>query len=108
MSISYVDRILYDSDGHTGNVYYVRFVRLADGKIWDSTNGALAVNPNWEDSAIVLVETGTTGQFKINIPEDLPRANYDVIVYQQEGSVPQNTDDLELQYDTSAGSIFGF
>lgn len=108
MSLEYIDRILYDSQGHTGNTYYVRFVKLADGKIWDNVNDVLAANPNWEDSAIILSETGQTGQYNIVIPKALPRGNYDVIVYKQDGSAPANSDDIELQYDTSAGSIFGF
>jgi len=108
MALSYIDRILYDSGGHTGNKYYVKFVRMADGKIWDNVNKEMATNPNWENAAIALVETDTAGQFPIIIPADLPRGNFDVIVYRQLGSVPQNTDDIELQYDTSVGSIFGF
>lgn len=108
MSLSYIDRILYDAAGHTGNIYYVRFVRLADGYIWDSANGEMSVNPDWEDSAVALSETGTTGQYNIVVPADLPRGNFDIIVYQQAGSAPQHTDDIELQYDTSVGSIFRF
>jgi hypothetical protein len=106
--LSYVCKILYDANGHTGNTYYARFVRLMDGKIWDGTNEVLATLPNWEDSAIALVETGETGQYPIVIPAELPRGNYDVIAYLQAGSAPANTDNVALQFDTSAGSIFGF
>jgi hypothetical protein len=108
MGLSYIDRILYDSGGHTGNTYYVRFVRLVDGLIWDAVNEEMAATPNWSDSAITLVEADSAGQFPIVVPAALPRGNFDVIVYQQLGSVPQNTDDVTLQYDTSIGSIFRF
>ena len=105
---SYIDRTIYDSLGHTGNTYYYRAVRKADGRIWDNINGELADNPNWEDSAISLTETGTTGQFDVVIPENFPRGTFDIIVYIQTGSAPQNTDDVELQYDTTVGGILGF
>jgi hypothetical protein len=108
MALAYLLRTLYDSLGHTGNVYYVRFVRLADGYIWDPVNEEMAVDPAWEDSAILLVETGTTGQYPILVSADQPRGNFDVIVYKQSGSAPQNTDDITLQFDTSIGSIFKF
>ena len=108
MSLQYVDRIIHDSQGHTSNNYYYRFVRKADGKIWDAVNEVLVDDPNWADAAIVLVEVGTQGVYKVIIPAALPRGQYDVVIYLRSGSVAQNTDDIELQYDTTAGSIFGF
>ena len=108
MGLQYIDRIVYDSLGHTGNTYYNRFVRKFDAKVWDSVNGVMATDPNWEDAANVLPEVGTNGQFNVVIPADMPRGTFDVLVYKQLGSAPANTDDLELQYDTSVGSIFGF
>lgn len=108
MGLTYVDKILYDAQGYTGNTYYCRFVRKRDGQIWDGVAGALATNPTWADAAVTVSETGTTGQYSIVIPEDLPAAVYDVVVYLQVGGTPQNTDGITLQYDTKVGSIFRF
>jgi len=108
MALSYISKILYDSKGHTGNIYYARFVKKSNGRIWDNVNEELAADPNWEDSAIPLVETGTTGQYPVVVPADLPKCVYDIIIYLRAGSVPQSTDDVELQYDAAIGSIFGF
>jgi hypothetical protein len=68
MGLSYIDRILYDSLGYTGNVYYVRFVRKYDAKVWDSVNGVMADDPDWEDAAVTLSEVGTNGQYNVVIP----------------------------------------
>ena len=107
-SYEYVIKTLYDSSGYTGNTYYYKFVRLADGKIWDNVNNELATNPNWEDAAINAAEVGNTGQYTIKAPIALTDGNYDVVVYKQAGSAPANTDDVETQFDVSIGSIFGF
>jgi len=104
-----LSRTIYDSQGHSGNTYYARFVRKADGKIWDGTNEVMATNPNWEDQAVTLPEVGTNGQFKVYFPTNLPKGQFDVIIHQQAGSAPANTDDIELQYDDTCGSSdFGF
>jgi hypothetical protein len=104
----FIDRIVYDAGGHTGKTYYVRFVRRSDGYIWDNVAAAMASNPTWENSVILLVETGETGAFPVVIPATLPPAYYDVIVYEQSGFSPGNTDDVEAQWSRSRGSIFGF
>lgn len=104
----FIDRIVYDAGGHTGKTYYVRFVRRSDGYIWDNVAGAMVASPTWGDSAIELVETGETGAFPVVVPADLPPAYYDVIVYEQLGSTPDNTDDVEAQWSRARGSIFGF
>jgi len=111
--MAYIDQIIYDAGGHTGNVYYVRFVVTGSApevkQIWDNVNEELAVSPTWENSAIELIEVGLTGAFPIVTPEDLPEGKrYDVIVYKQLGSVPHYTDDVEKQYELKHGSIFGF
>jgi len=109
MSLAYIDRIVYDALGYTGSTYYCRFVRKADGQIWDPVAGEMAVSPTWEDSAVNMPEIGgNTGQYAVPITANHPRAVFDVIVYKQAGSSPANTDDVELQFDTSIGSIFGF
>ena len=109
MSLAYTDRIVYDALGYTGNTYYCRFVRKRDGWIWDPVAGVMAEEPTWADSAVAMPEVGgNTGQYAVPITADHPRAVFDVVVYIQAGSAPVNTDDVELQFDTSVGSIFGF
>lgn len=39
---------------------------------------------------------------------NLPAGTYDIIVYQQAGTVPANVDVIEKQFETKVGSIFGF
>jgi len=109
MSLAYTNRMIYDAAGYTGNTYYARLVRKADGFIWDPVNGEIVVAPSWADSVVLLEEVGgSTGQYKVPISAVVPRYVYDVIIYLQAGSEPANTDDVQLQYDTSVGSIFGF
>lgn len=112
-----LDRILYDSEGSSGNTYYVRWVKKASGLIWDDVNKELVADPTWEDSAIILEETGETGAFNVWVPTGIdeetelplfPPGTYDVIAYKQEGSVPQKEDNIEKQWDSNVGSIFGF
>ena len=106
-----LDRILYDAAGHQipPAIYYVRWVKKASGLIWDDVNKELMPNPDLEDSAILLEETGLTGSFPVWVPREIPPGVYDVICYKQGGSVPQNTDNIERQWDTSSpGSILGF
>jgi len=105
----YVDRNFYDAQGHTGNTYYFRVVRRGDGKIWDATNVEFSDTTTWANSVITMTEKGTTGQFPVIIPADLPEGDtYDVIIYQRAGSIPTNTDDVETSYELKHGSIFGF
>lgn len=106
----YVERNLYDAGSHTSNTYYIRIVRRVDSYVWDPSNKKVVDESevSWESSATVLVEEGLTGVFPIVISKDLPAGTYDVIVYKQVGSVPQNTDDVEKQYEFKQGSIFGF
>jgi len=110
--MAYVDQFVYDSSGHTGNTYYARFCLNGSDAgrkaVWDNTNKELSQNPNWVDTAIVLSEVGSTGQFPVAVPDDLPAGRYDVIIHKQAGSVPQNTDDVEKQYTFTKGDIFGF
>jgi len=104
----YVLLKVYDALGHTGNVYYERFVHYIEDLIWDNVARELVENPTWEDSAIILVEEGETGTFPVVVPAGLPEGRYDYIVYRQVGSVPQNTDDIEKQGSFSKGGEFGF
>jgi len=109
--MSYVDIIIFDAGGHTGNTYYYRIVISNSGYVWDAVAEEM-VAPDvgiWEDTAIELVEQGTTGQFPIAIPADIPAGDkYDIIIYKKDGSIPQNTDDVERQMQITKGGIFGF
>jgi len=83
--MSYIERYLYDAGGHTGNIYYIRIVRRADGRIWNKDSEVLeaAGDITWAESATLLVEEGLTGVFPILIPtdrrtvEDIARELYD-------------------------------
>ena len=111
LSSDWVERHLYDAGGHTANIYYIRIIQRYASLIWDPGNRILVAENTilWEDEATVLVEEGLTGAFPIMAPFDIPAGTYDVVVYQQLGSVPQNTDDVEKQYETKlGGDIFGF
>lgn len=109
MGLSYIHRILYDSLGYTGNTYYYRLVQKRTGLIWDNVNNVLAVNPTWEDSAIPMSDTNSNGQYPAVVPAGVPAGTYDFISYKQSGSVPQNTDDVELQWDfPPIGGALGF
>lgn len=105
---SWMDRIYYDALGHTGNSYYIRFIFRGDSSIWDDVVAALKISPAWLDTTIDLVEDGTSGQFPVVVPSDLPQGVYDVVVYKRAGSVAVNTDDVETTFVLKQGSIFGF
>jgi hypothetical protein len=106
----YVDRNLFDAGGHTLSTYYNRIVRRVDSHIWNPTSKLVlpVESITWAESVTILQEEGTTGVFPVIISKDLPAHTYDVIVYKQLGSVPQNTDDIERQFELKQGSIFGF
>jgi len=107
--MSYIDTIIFDAGGHTGNEYYVRFVVDDTGQAWDDVNEKLSLSSNWVDEAIELVEQGLTGQYPIVIPTDLPTGKrYNIVIYKLVGSEAQSTDDIEKQYQVMRGSIFGF
>lgn len=146
MSNDYIERHLYDAEGHTGNTYYIRIVNRGTSNIWNPITEVMEEEADitWEESAEVLVEEGETGVFPIVIKQDwrtgeeialetygrqlvdltdaeklavgtehqsisnLPAGTYDIIVYQQAGSVPANVDVIEKQFETKVGSIFGF
>jgi len=107
---SYIDRHLHDAGGYTGNTYYVRIIRTADSKVWDNNSESLkdVGDVTWDNSAKELVEEGTTGTYPVLIPEDFPAGTYEIIAYLQLGSSPDNTDDVEKQWQTKVGDIFGF
>jgi len=108
---SFIDTIVFDASGHTGNEYYVRFVVDDTGYIYDEVAEALVAPAAavWANTAIALDEQGLTGQFPVVVPDELPTGKrYNVVIYLQAGSDPANTDDIEKQYQTMLGSIFGF
>lgn len=149
---NYVERHLYDSGGHTGEVYYVRIVRRGDGYVWDPGSEELKAPDDiaWSESYTLLEEQGPvgekTGVFPIVIQHDwrtvediamelynkrlvdltdvekeavgaehqsiknIPAGTYDIIVYKQESisDGPINLDNVEKQFETKIGDIFGF
>lgn len=109
LTSDYVDRIYYDAQGYTGNVYYFRIVRRSDGAIWDYTTQEFSTSTTWLNSAHIMEQIGTTGQYLIRISKDLPANDtLDVIIYKRSGSVPVDTDDVEDQYQLKFGGKFGF
>lgn len=108
MNAYVIDRI-YDAQGHTGNTYYVRFVEVETGLIYNSVTKTLAAGVSRMDSAIELIEDDSDGSFPVVVPAELPTGKrYDYIVYKQDGSTPENTDDVQKQKTFTHGSIFGF
>jgi hypothetical protein len=105
---TYLDRIFYDANGHTGNLYYYRIVRKSDALIWNHITKVLEVAPSWANSAVDIAESGLTGAFPIEVESALPADNYDLIIYKYVGSNSVNTDDVQNQYTLKKGSIFGF
>ena len=105
----YVIGRLFDARGHTGNVYYVRFVELFTGKIYNAVTKVMAANTSWEDSATVLIEDGVNGSFPIVVPNELPAGyRYNYLVYTRAGSIAANTDDITKQAQFDKGSDWGF
>ena len=45
---------------------------------------------------------------KYDLIKNIPSGTYDIIVYKQSGSEPDHEDDVEKQWETKIGSIFGF
>ena len=107
---SYIDRHLHDAGGYTGNNYYVRIIRTFDSKVWDNNSASLkdVGDVTWANSAQALVEEGTTGTYPVLIPEDFPAGTYEIIAYLRAGGSPANTDNVEKQWQTKVGGIFGF
>ncbi len=107
--MSFIDKMIYDSLGHTGNVYYNLFVNHRTGAAWNWVTDAMEDDPARPDSAVLLGEIGLSGRFPIIVPTNLPKGIlYDVVVYLQAGTPAANSDDLETSYSFQHGSIFGF
>jgi len=106
----YCERNLFDAGGHTSNVYYIRIIRRVDSYVWDPTNKIMvpADAIPWEGSTTILQEKDATGVFPVVMPKEVPAGTYDITVYKMSGSIPQNTDDVEKQWETKKGGIFGF
>ena len=61
---------------------YARFVRVADGMIWDVTNSVLSRTTAWSDSDTTLTpDTTYIGGTPVKIPVDLPAGDYDMLIY---------------------------
>jgi hypothetical protein len=104
----YIDRVFFDAEGYTGNTYYFRIIRRRDEYIWDSNAEEFAVDTSWANSVMEMSDVQSNGQYPVIIPEDFPSDTYSIVIYQQVGGSPANTDDIETSYETKVGSIFGF
>lgn len=107
--MSQINRMMYDSQGHTGNTYYALFVVKAMGKSFNWVTDELEDNPSRPDSAVLLGEVGDSGKFPIVIPTNLPAGKiYDVVICRQAGTPANVTDDVQITYTLNHGSRFGF
>jgi len=61
-----------------------------------------AAHADLTDAQRTLVNT------EFDVIKNLPAGTYDIIVYVQLGSGPANSDDVEKQFETKVGDIFGF
>ena len=68
----------------------VRFVRVADGKVWDNVALAMAAAPTYANTAIALAENTVINGIPITVPATLPEGNYDMLVY--DAAAPATTD----------------
>lgn len=114
LTANWRERSLYDSGGHTGNIYYMRIIGR-EGYVWNPTTELMVLDSviTWGDSVILLVEDGPvgylTGVFPITISPNISASTYDIVVYQQAGGAPAETDDIESQWQAKlGGDIFGF
>lgn len=72
----------------------VRFVRVADGMIWDNVAGALAAAPTYADTAISLTLSTAIGGCPVTIPAALPEGDYDMLFY--DAASPAYTDAVSV------------
>lgn len=108
LTADYIERLFF---GPSGNNYYFRVIRRGDGKIWDNVNFELSDDPTWTDTAIVMTEKGTNGQYPVTFPiaNALTQGHtYDVVVYKRATATALNTDVVQAQYEVKVGSVFGF
>ncbi len=107
--MSFIDKMIYDSQGHTGNTYYNIFVNKRTGETWNWVTETMDASPTRPNSAVLLAEVGLSGKFPIIVPTNLPKGILiDVVVYLQAGTPANDSDDLETSYSFHHGSIFGF
>ena len=107
--MSEIKKMMYDSQGHTGNTYYTLFVVKNTGETFDWVADALAANPTRPNSAVLLGEVGTSGKFPIVVPTNLPRGKiYDVVICKQAGATAAEADVVEATFRMPYGGAFGF
>lgn len=99
-SHDYTERNLFLT---TGETYYIRIVRRSDSKIWDPSNKVMKAvgDISWANSAIALVEQGSTGVFPVVIPMD--RRTVEQISYELYG---KRFEDLTDAQKTVVGTAF--
>jgi hypothetical protein len=72
---------------------YIRFVCLANQKIWDDTISDLVDSCTYANSVINLVQ-GNHGGYPITIPAAFPVGIYDMLLY--DAVSPSNADQVQL------------
>jgi hypothetical protein len=74
---------------------YVRFVRVADGFVWNVATSLMSAVTAWGDSDTALTrDTTYIGGTPITIPTALPAGSYDMLIY--EGATPAATDSVVI------------
>ena len=73
---------------------YIQIVEFKTGKVWDSTNSALAAAPTYADTDIALTLNTYYNGYPITIPHALPSGKYDLLV--KDNATPANTDEVVI------------
>ena len=73
---------------------YARFVRVADGLIWDVANSVLAAAPTYGDTDVQLATNTSIVGIPVIIPTDLPAGEYDILFY--DAGTPSSSDVVEI------------
>ena len=72
----------------------VRYVRVADGQIWDGSTLLLARAPTYANTAIALTRNTSINGIPVTIPTTLPDGEYDMLFY--DSASPAETDTVSL------------
>lgn len=81
---------LYSDSMVTLTSPYMRLIRRADNKIWDTDAVALAADTTYAHSAIEIAKDDDVVGWPIIIPPTLPAGEYDLLIY--DNATPANTD----------------
>ena len=83
----------------TGDWSY-RIINPDSEKAWDITanagSGGLVSNPTYGNTAIALTHDANLGGYKINIPDNLPAGDYDLLLYNVAANVASAGDEVAV------------